>query len=186
MPTPIHIALRRAYARFVASDDGTVVHLFALALVPIVAMVGAAVDYSRANNLRSQLQASLDSSLLAGARDGSTNWVNVATDFFNANVQSKGGSVATPTFTLTQDRAYAGTVTAVVPTNFLGVLGINAINITTSALATTASTSGGYYCVLALNPTAQAALQLTGNSTITITAPKCVLQSILRMATPST
>src|SRR5262249_48886294 len=125
MPTPIHIALRRAYARFVASDDGTVVHLFALALVPIVAMVGAAVDYSRAHNLRSQLQASLDSSLLAGARDGSTNWVNVATDFFNANVQSKGGTVATPTFTLTQDRAYAGTVTAVVPTNFLGVLGIN-------------------------------------------------------------
>src|SRR5262249_56690081 len=140
----IHIALRRAYARFVASDDGTVVHLFALALVPIVAMVGAAVDYSRANNLRSQLQASLDSALLAGARDGSTNWVNVATDFFNANVQSKGDSVATPAFTLTQDRAYAGTVTAVVPTNFLGVLGINAINITTSALATTASTSGGY------------------------------------------
>src|SRR5262249_2393646 len=147
-----------------------------LALVPIVAMVGAAVDYSRANNLRSQLQASLDSSLLAGARDGSTNWVNVATDFFNANVQSKGGTVATPTFTLTQDRAYAGTVTAVVPTNVLGVLGINAINMTASALATTASTSGGYYFVLALNPTAQAALQLTGNSTITITAPKCVLQ----------
>ncbi len=170
------VSIKRASVCFAPSEHGAVTHIFALALVPIVAMVGAAIDYSRANNLRSQLQATLDLSLLAGARDGSTNWANVATDFFSANVQSKGGAVATPTFTLTQNRAYAGTVTAVVPTDFLGVMGISAINISASALATAASTSGGYYCVLALSPNAQAALQLTGNSTIKITAPKCVLQ----------
>jgi Flp pilus assembly protein TadG len=176
MPATIPIVLKRDCVRFAASEDGAILHIFALALVPIVAMVGVAVDYSHANNLRGQLQATLDSSLLAGARDGSTNWANVAANFFNANVQSKGGAVATPTFTLTQNRAYAGTVTAVVPTNFLGVMGISAINITANAVATAASTSGGYYCVLALSPNAQAALQLTGNSTIKITAPKCVLQ----------
>src|SRR5258708_17275433 len=36
--------------------------------------------------------------------------------------------------------------------------------------------SSNYYCGMALNPTAQAALQLTGNASITITAPNCVLQ----------
>ena len=82
--------------------------MFALALVPIAAMVGAAVDYSRASGLRAQLQGTLNSALLAGARDGSTNWMNIATNFFNANVQSKGGSVASPTFSLTADRAYTG------------------------------------------------------------------------------
>ena len=38
--------------------------MFALALVPIAAMVGAAVDYSRASGLRAQLQLTLYSSLL--------------------------------------------------------------------------------------------------------------------------
>jgi Flp pilus assembly protein TadG len=87
------VSIKRASVRFAPSEHGAVTHIFALALVPIVAMVGAAIDYSRANNLRSQLQATLDSSLLAGARDGSTNWANVATDFFSANVVSAGAKI---------------------------------------------------------------------------------------------
>ena len=150
--------------------------MFALALVPIAAMVGAAVDYSRASGLRAQLQGTLDSALLAGARDGSTNWMNIATNFFNANLQPKGGSVASPTFSLTADRAYTGTASAVVPTYFLGVMGVSSINVGVSSTASVVSSNGNYYCVMALNQTAQAALQLTGNATITITAPKCVLQ----------
>jgi hypothetical protein len=114
--------------------------------------------------------------LLAGARDGSTNWMNTATNFFNGNVQSKGGSVASPTFSLTADRAYTGTASAVVPTYFLGVMGVSSINVDVSSTASVAAPNGNYYCVMALNQTAQAALQLTGNATITITAPKCVLQ----------
>ena len=50
---------------------------------------------------------------------------------------------------------------------------VSSINIVHSPVV---SSTGNYYCVMALNQTAQAALQLTGNATITITAPKCVLQ----------
>jgi Flp pilus assembly protein TadG len=167
--------LTRACNRFAADGDGAVLPIFALALIPIVAMVGAAVDYSRANSIRSQLQATLDSALLAGARDGSTNWTNIATNFFNSNVQTKWGVVASPTFTLTENRAYMGTVSAAMSTNFLGIMGVNTINVGVSAIASVGST-GGYYCVLALNQTAQPGLQLTGNASITITAPKCVMQ----------
>jgi hypothetical protein len=67
-------------------------------------------------------------------------------------------------------------VSATVPTDFLNVMGISSIPIGVNATAAVASPGGNYYCVLALNKTAQAALQLTGNATITITAPKCVLQ----------
>jgi hypothetical protein len=61
--------------------------MFALALVPVAARVGA-----QSTGLRAQLQATLDSALLAGARDGSRNWMNVATNFYNTDVQSKGSS----------------------------------------------------------------------------------------------
>jgi hypothetical protein len=172
----IYSRIKQLCVSFSNRDDGSVLPMFALSLVPIVGMIGAAVDYSRANSLRSQLQATLDSALLAGARDGSTDWANVAANFFNANVQPRGSSVSTPSFTLTEDRAYRGTVSAAIETNFLGVMGIRTINVGVSAIASVGSTSGSYYCVLALNQTAQAALQLTGNATILITAPKCVLQ----------
>jgi len=144
----IRIALRHLCARFLACSHGSVLPLFTLSLVPIVGLVGAAVDYSRANNIRSGLRGALDSALLAGARDGSTNWADVVANFFNSNLQLKGGTISSANFSLTADRAYAGAVSAVVPTNFLGLFGINSINVDVSATATVAPV-GGSYCVLA-------------------------------------
>src|SRR5262245_59912883 len=53
-------AVRRHFQRFGRADHGNVVLTFALTLIPIMAAVGAAVDYSRANNFRSQLLAAAD------------------------------------------------------------------------------------------------------------------------------
>jgi Flp pilus assembly protein TadG len=55
--------LRRA-ARFPRADGGNIAPLLALALLPILGMVGAAVDYSRANCARTSMQAALDSTAL--------------------------------------------------------------------------------------------------------------------------
>jgi Flp pilus assembly protein TadG len=149
---------------------------FALALIPVVGLVGAAIDYSTANNARTNLQVALDAALLAGAKDGSANWTTTALNVFNANLNAKLASNVTPTFQLTSTRAYTGRVTAKASSNFLGVLGVSGINIGVSGTATVPPSTGGYYCVMALNRTAQAALQLTGNASITINAPKCVIQ----------
>jgi Flp pilus assembly protein TadG len=46
--------------RIRVAQRGNVVLTFALAAIPVVGAVGAAVDYSRANNYRSQLQAAAD------------------------------------------------------------------------------------------------------------------------------
>lgn len=150
--------------------------LFVFSLIPVLSLVGVAVDYTRVTDVRTSLQTSLDAALLAGAQDGSTNWSNVAANYFNANVHAGGASVATPTFALNANRAYTGSASATVPMTFGRLLGVSSVNVGTQGVAAMTSSSGNYYCVMALNPTAQAALQLTGNSSITIRAPKCVLQ----------
>ena len=72
--------------------------MFALTMVPVMGVVGAAVDYSRAGSVHTGLQAALDAGVLAGARDGTANWRNVALAIFNASLPDRGASVATPTF----------------------------------------------------------------------------------------
>jgi Flp pilus assembly protein TadG len=168
--------VKRDFLRFGSDAQAVILPMFALLLVPLMAIVGVTVDYSRANKLKSSLQNVLDSALLAGARDGSTNWTNVALNYFNANLSASDASVGTPSFTLNGVRAYVGSAGASVPTTFLGVMGIKSINVNVSGVASVRNNGGGYYCVMALNPTAQAALQLTGNASITINAPKCVIQ----------
>src|SRR3954451_7659746 len=174
MFTRICAAMLKSGSALRSHREGSVVSTFALSLVPVVGLVGAAVDYSTANNARTSLQVSLDAALIAGAKDGSANWASTALNAFNANLNPKGATNVNPTFQLTSARAYTGTVTATVPSHFLGVLGVSGITISASGTATVPpADNGAYYCVMALNPTAQAALQLTGNASITINAPKC-------------
>jgi Flp pilus assembly protein TadG len=52
--------VRGQLRRFCAAKRGNVVLTFALAAIPVMGAVGAAVDYSRANNYRTQLQAAAD------------------------------------------------------------------------------------------------------------------------------
>jgi len=42
----------RQLARFAAAEQGNIAVIFAIALVPVLSMVGAAVDYSRAVQAR--------------------------------------------------------------------------------------------------------------------------------------
>lgn len=174
------LTLRRksnaAFRRFNTDTSGSVLPMFVLSLIPLLGIIGAATDYTHVSNVRTSLQVSLDAALLAGARDGSTNWTNVALDTFNANVQGGNATIATPTFAIDANRAYTGSASATVPIMFGKFLGVSSLGVNAQGTATARTSSANYYCVMALNPNAQAALQLTGNASITITAPKCVLQ----------
>jgi Flp pilus assembly protein TadG len=176
MFTRMRIALRKSCRALKRDREGSVAATFALGLIPVVGLVGAAVDYSAANNARTALQGSLDAALIAGAKDGSADWATIALNSFNANFNNNLATNVNPTFQLTSTRAYKGHATATVPSNFLGLLGVSGINVTANATVTVPPSTGGYYCVMALNRTAQAALQLTGNASITIQAPQCVIQ----------
>jgi Flp pilus assembly protein TadG len=143
MFTRICAAYRKSASAFRNNREGSVVSTFALSLIPVIGLVGAATDYSSATGVRTNLQVALDAALLAGAKDGSTNWATTALNTFNANLNAKFATNVTPTFQLTSTRAYAGRVTATVPSNFLGVLGVSGINVGVSGTATVPPSTGG-------------------------------------------
>jgi Flp pilus assembly protein TadG len=68
---------------FLWQSGGSVAPLLALALVPIIGSVGAAVDFSRASDVRAKLQAAVDAAVIAGAHDGTANWTQTALNVFN-------------------------------------------------------------------------------------------------------
>jgi Flp pilus assembly protein TadG len=108
--------------RLRTAERGNIAVIFALALVPLMTGLGAAVDYSRANATKEAVQAALDSALLAGAKDGSSTWTTLAANVFNSNLALKQFTVPTPAFTKKEDVFYAGSVTASIPTALLGIV----------------------------------------------------------------
>jgi Flp pilus assembly protein TadG len=55
--------------RFASAENGNIAVVFAIALLPLLSFIGAAIDYSRANKARSAMQAALDSTSLMLAKD---------------------------------------------------------------------------------------------------------------------
>jgi Flp pilus assembly protein TadG len=141
--------LRHRLRALHAAEDGSVAIIFAIALIPVLTGLGVAIDFSRVNATRAQVQSALDSALLAGAKDGSTSWTTVALDIFNANLASKLSTVPTPTFTKDSSGVYAGSVLTSVPTAMLGVVGIESVPVTIKGKATAAE--GDNSCILTLD-----------------------------------
>jgi Flp pilus assembly protein TadG len=170
-------AVHRLARGFLRQCRGSAVPTFAIALVPMVALVGAAVDYSRANNIRSQMQGALDAAVLAGARNDTASWIQTAQNTFTALFQPNGSAGTAPSFVLNGNGSFTGAASAVVTMDFLGSFGISAINVKATATAMVAPTSPqSEYCLLALNLTAAQSMKVAGNGNITITAPSCVMQ----------
>src|SRR5436190_21984738 len=95
--------LRGITTRFIAADEGNIAVTFAIALVPLLGFVGAAVDYTRANAARSSMQAALDSTALMVSKDLSQGIITTsqiatkAQAYFNAlytNTDAKSVSVS--------------------------------------------------------------------------------------------
>lgn len=66
----VYSRLLEALHNLPSARDGNVAITFALATIPMIGFVGAAVDYSRANAVKASMQAALDSgaSGVPGAR----------------------------------------------------------------------------------------------------------------------
>jgi len=135
--------LRNRLQAFRADERGNVAITFALALIPVFGIVGAAVDYSRANSARTAMQAALDSTALMLAKEaGSTSLTSAqisqkANDYFAAlfkrpealNVQ------LAASYDASTNRVVANG-SATVDTTVARVLGITQIPISTSSEVT--------------------------------------------------
>src|SRR4051812_36540498 len=174
----IGIALKSLLTEFRSNCAGAIAPIFALAMLPVMTAVGAAVDYSSANKIRSSMQVALDSAMLAGAKDGSSNWSQVALNVFTANVakQAGAGISFSTSFSQSSGSVYQGAVSASVPTAFLGLVHISSLHIgvTTTAIASEPDNS----CVLTLDkgqPTSHVALTLNGAPVVNLSG--CSIRS---------
>jgi Flp pilus assembly protein TadG len=61
--------VRRSCQSLAEDARGSVAAIFALTLLPLVGMVGAAVDYSRVTNIKTRFEGALDAALIAAARE---------------------------------------------------------------------------------------------------------------------
>src|SRR4051794_7479183 len=124
----------RARARlrhYWSAQDGNIAITFALATIPIVGFVGAAVDYSRANSAKAAMQAATDSVALMLSKDAqklnSTQLDNRGDSYFAAlfNRTEVTNIVLTPTYTNPSPGSFKLDLVATgkVATTFTKVLG---------------------------------------------------------------
>jgi len=163
--------LRSLISNFRLNKRGNVAVITALAILPMVAAVGCAIDYTSASMIKTKLQAAADaaslatvsvnSSVIATAKAISGNGTvsggsTFATNFFNANLTSApettGYTSLTPTATVTRtSTTVTATVsfTAQVPTYFMGIMGFKNIALLgTSSASYTLPTYIDFYLML--------------------------------------
>jgi Flp pilus assembly protein TadG len=126
---------------FRTARGGNVVITFALATLPIFGSVGFAIDYSRANSVKAAMQSALDSTALMLSKDAAT--------ISTGDLQTRALSYFNVLFTrpeaknITINASYATSGgsklivngSADVPTNFLGIVGYENINVGGSSTA---------------------------------------------------
>src|SRR4051794_41082107 len=131
--------------RFVADDKGNIAVIFAVALVPLLGFVGAAVDYTRVNAARSSMQAALDSTALMLSKDLSQGIITTsdiaakAQSYFNALYTNKDAQAISVSATYTPSSAMGSNIqvngSGNVTTDFLKVAGFPTLNFNTSSTA---------------------------------------------------
>src|SRR3984885_8345027 len=111
--------IKGAASRFAGANQGNIAVIFAIACVPMISFVGAAIDYSRANMARSSMQAALDSTALMVAKDLSMGVINTsqinsaAQAYFTALYTNKETTGITVTATYTNAQSSTGSTISV-------------------------------------------------------------------------
>ena len=120
----------RKLARELRTANGANVTItFALATIPMVGLVGAAVDYSQANSVKTAMQAAADSTALMlskiAATTSASDLQTKGTEYFKAllNRPEANGLVVTSAYTATGGNQVNVSATASMKTNFMGLMG---------------------------------------------------------------
>jgi len=151
----------RLLSRFVSDRNGNIAIIFALALVPLLSFVGAAVDYSLAARARAKLIAALDTAVLvATAKSEITKSASAsqsdAINTFTGQMSALGLTTSSVTITVTDSvttRTATGTATSAVTTYFMGILGYKTIAFTaTSSAAASLPAYIDFYVLLDNSP----------------------------------
>ena len=121
--------------RIVSDESGSVAIMFACMILPLVILMGAAVDYGRVLNIQNRIQLALDAAVLAG-RVGATpsEAETIAAAYFEANYNDS-TAPAFATFTKSGDGVLAGSALAEVKTPFAAIAHVEKISLEVIAKA---------------------------------------------------
>ena len=172
--------LRAWPLQFWRQDQASILPTFAIALLPLVGFVGAAIDYSRASSVRTALQSALDAAVLSAAADRTPSWKETAEAVFISTFSSKSrafeGVLASFALGKTAEDLYSGTASASVPAEFTGLIGFAPIVV--AAKSTAAVTEADESCILTLDkgqPLSHVSLSLNGAPIINLS--NCSIRS---------
>lgn len=138
----INLVCRRAH-ELRRANGANVTVLFALFIVPVVGGVGAAVDYSHANSVKTAMQAAADSTALMlakaiGSGTLTSSQINqMANDYFAASFnrpETQGLSVSA-TYTTSNGQKVTLNATGQVKTDFMKIMGVSSVTVGVNALA---------------------------------------------------
>jgi Flp pilus assembly protein TadG len=141
--------------RFRRDQRGNIAVIFVIACVPLISAVGCAVDYTRATQLQSKLQAAIDAASVGSIAKLSPAFIAAgtmtvdgpipagvtdATNIFNGNMSGVSGytlvSMTPSVQKLNGTVTSTVTFTATVPAMFLGVMGKSAMTVTGTSTST--------------------------------------------------
>jgi Flp pilus assembly protein TadG len=175
---PIFESLCQKLRQFGLAHAGNIAVTFALTLVPIMGTIGGAVDYSRANSVKSSMQGALDAAALAT--------IKLASTLTSAQIQTKAQGYFTASFNrpeasgiqvTSQYNAETNTLTlngsATVSADFVKVIGISQLNVSASSKAMIGSKTW-QVCVIVTNPDSNHTLLAKSNGKIDFT--NCMVQ----------
>ena len=127
-------------ARFLRDRRGSIAPLLGFAAIPLIGGVGVAVDYSRATATKTAFQAALNSTALMLSKNAANlsaaDLQTPATPILQRPVHPRPRRRTSPTTTSYSSTGGSKVVlsgSATLPTNFLGVLGYDQLNITANS-----------------------------------------------------
>ena len=138
--------LRDACRRFAGAKDGNTVVTFALAFVPLMGLTGAAVDYTRAQQLRTAMQAAADTTALMIAQNAaSQNAATVQTstnNYYRAMFTNPAAQnlTVTGTYSNTNGSTVLISATATYRTSFMGIMGFATLPLAANSTASFGNT----------------------------------------------
>jgi Flp pilus assembly protein TadG len=146
MTTPLLEKFRDASRRFGHARDGSTVITFALAFIPLVGLTGAAVDYSRALQLQTSMQAAADTTALMVAQSAASqnsSQVQTATDRFYKGLFANPAATnlqVTGTYSNNGGSTVYVKATAAYNTSFMGVVGFRTLPLAADSTASFGNT----------------------------------------------
>lgn len=143
------------FKRLIVDRKGNVAVTFGLVIVPVIGLLGASVDYTRAATERTKLQAAVDATALAVIHlppTSSADVVQATAQTFFSSIYAPPRNVAAPHISAAYtNQTLKLSVSENIPTSILGIIGT--ANVTIGAQSTTVNQQSSVEIALALDNT---------------------------------